>query len=635
MSRPPCPEASAPTRVELCGLLSAEIGGRRIDAALPGRKGRQLFACMVVGRRRPMSRDELIDVVWPDEAPADPDGAFATLLTRLRTALGPGVLCGRGELVLDLGEDAWVDWEAARDSVAAAEARLATGDARAALEIGSAGLEIARRPLLPGISTPWIEDRRRDLVEVRAALLETSGRAALQLGGEHLPAAERSARELIDREPYRESAYALLMETHAARGNVAEALCVYDEVRRLLREELGLTPAPPLTALAGRLLEQPDDRAAAAPSAPAAALPPSPLPAAIAAVAARPFAGRRPELRRLLTSVLERPAAEPHVVAVTGEAGIGKTRLAAEVAARAHEQGHEVLHGRAERDGATPYQPFVEALRHHLAHDDALARELAPILRPELAELARLVPELRRAVPARPDEELAEPGVRLQRGCDAVTALCAAVARSRPLLLVLEDLQWADRAALDLLRQVARATQGARVTIVVTLRDDEPLRPELRAVLLELLRERALDRIALNELDESETIELVAAQCPAGATPGVIEAIRAEGGGNPFFVEELVRRELPGGALPVGLRDVVESRLERLPAATRHALAIAAAAGCAFDVATVARSADAQPGAILGTIAHAVRAGVLVADAARPDQFAFRHGLVRRALLAR
>ena len=627
-----------PARVELCGLLSAEIGGRRVEAALPGRKGRQLFACLVVGRQRPMGRDELIDVVWPDEAPADPDGAFSTLLTRLRTALGPGVLCGRGELILDLGDDAWVDWEVARESVAAAEEALAAGDSRAALELGSAGLEIARRPLLPGLSTPWIEDRRRDLVEARAALLETSARAALRLGGEHLPAAERSARELIEREPYRESAYALLMETHAARGNVAEALCVYDEVRRLLREELGLTPAPPLTALAGRLLEQPDapepGATPAQPAPPAAGTTPAPLPAAIAAMAARPLAGRGPELSRLVTAVLERPAGEPHVVAVTGEAGIGKSRLAAEVAARAHDQGHEVLRGRAERDGVIPYQPFVEALRHHLAHDDAVARELAPILRPELAELARLVPELRRAVPARPDEEPAEPEVRLQRGCDAVAALCAAIARSRPLLLVLEDLQWADRAALLLLRQVAHATQGARVSIVVTLRDDEPLGPELRAVLLDLLRERALDRIALGELDENETVALVAAQCSAEAAPGVIEAIRAEAGGNPFFVEELVRRGLPGGALPVGLCDVVELRLARLPAATRQTLAIAAAAGSAFDVATVARHADVQPDAILGTMAHAVRAGVLVADTGRPDRFAFRHGLVHSALLA-
>src|SRR5215210_955967 len=103
----PAPPATvpAPARVELCGLLSAEIGGRRVDAALPGRKGRQLFACLVVGRRRPMSRDELIDVVWPTDAPADPDGAFSTLLTRLRTALGPDVLLGRGELILDLGDD--------------------------------------------------------------------------------------------------------------------------------------------------------------------------------------------------------------------------------------------------------------------------------------------------------------------------------------------------------------------------------------------------------------------------------------------------------------------------------------------------------------------------------------------------
>ena len=127
---------------------------------------------------------------------------------------------------------------------------------------------------------------------------------------------------------------------------------------------------------------------------------------------------------------------------------------------------------------------------------------------------------------------------------------------------------------------------------------------------------------------------LVAAQCSAEAAPGVIEAIRAEAGGNPFFVEELVRRGLPGGALPVGLRDVVESRLARLSAATRQTLAIAAAAGCAFDVATVARHADVQPDAILGTMAHAVRAGVLVADTGRPDRFAFRHGLVHSALLA-
>jgi DNA-binding SARP family transcriptional activator len=484
-----CPPRAV-TRIELCGALCAEIGGRRVAGALPGRKGRLLFAYLVVGRERPLSRDELIDVVWPGDAPVDPDAAFATLLTRLRTAVGPGVLRGRRELVLDLGADAWVDWEFARDAVAAAEARLASGDAEAALELSAEALEIARRPLLPGLSTHWIEDRRRDLVELQAALLETMTRAALGLGGERLPAAERSARELIEREPYRESAYALLMETHAARGNIAEALRVYDELRRLLRDELGLTPSPPLTELAGRLLEQ---------EAPApAGTSPAPLPPALAARAARPFADREAELRSLLAGLPPRPAGAAHVLAVTGAAGAGKSRLAAEAAARAHRDGHEVLHGHAQRDGLTAYEPFVGALRPRLAHCDTVARELAALFGPELAELAQVVPELRSAVPGWAGAGTSDPDVRLRRICDAVAALCTAIARSRPLVLVLEDLQWTGRAALLVLRQLAHATQGADVTVLLTLRDDEPLRPELEALLDDLARDRVLDRIALS-----------------------------------------------------------------------------------------------------------------------------------------
>src|SRR4051794_28008569 len=200
----PAPAAPAPggTRIALCGTLIVEIAGCRVDPLLPGRKGRQLFACLVIGRGRPISRDELIDAVWPDDTPADPDGTLSTLLTRLRAAIGRDLIQGRGELGLDLGDDAWVDWDAAHDSVGASERLLAAGDARGALERAAAGLEIARRPLLSGVSTPWLEDRRRELVETHVALLETAGRAALRLGHEYLPAAERNARELIEREPY-------------------------------------------------------------------------------------------------------------------------------------------------------------------------------------------------------------------------------------------------------------------------------------------------------------------------------------------------------------------------------------------------------------------------------------------------
>jgi DNA-binding SARP family transcriptional activator len=217
-SHPAALAADCETRIQLCGTLIVEIAGRRVDHLLPGRKGRQLFACLLIGRDRPISRDELIDAVWPDDSPADPDGTLSTLLTRLRSAVGRELIQGRGELLLDLGDGAWVDWDVAHNSVGESERLLVDGDARGALEVACAGLEIARQPLLAGISTPWLEDHRRDLVEACAALLETAARAALRLGRDHLPVAERSARELIEREPYRESAYGLLMEIHAARA---------------------------------------------------------------------------------------------------------------------------------------------------------------------------------------------------------------------------------------------------------------------------------------------------------------------------------------------------------------------------------------------------------------------------------
>lgn len=127
-SPPPLPDASADrsgTRIQLCGALVAEIAGRRGDPLLAGRKGRQLFACLVVGRHRPTSRDELIEVVWHEESPADPDGTLSTLLTRLRAAVGRELIQGRSELVLDLGDNAWVDWDVAHGSVGAAERTVA------------------------------------------------------------------------------------------------------------------------------------------------------------------------------------------------------------------------------------------------------------------------------------------------------------------------------------------------------------------------------------------------------------------------------------------------------------------------------------------------------------------------------
>lgn len=525
-------------RIQLCGPLLAEIDGVRVDTALPGRKGRLLFACLVISGGRSMSRDELIGIIWPEASPADPEGTFSTLLTRLRTAIGHERVIGCRELALDLG-DAWIDWDVARASAPAAEALLAAGDPAEAIEQATAGLEIARRPFLPGISTPWPEDRRRELDELATALLEVGGRAALALGAQFLPAAERSARELIEREPYRESGYALLMETHAARGNVAEALRVYDDLRRLLREELGITPAPAVTAVASRLLDSQDTE----PSLPAVIVPNDaevPLPPPLTAVCGRPLIGRQAELEALTTAVARIVPGSYRMLVISGAAGIGKTRLAGAVAERARDLGADVLHGRVQRDAVAPCQPILEALRRYLAHDDGVAHELAPMLASELAELARHVPELRRAVVPPADGLPRDADVRRTRVFDAVAGLLEGMARRRPLLLVLEDLQWAEEQTLALVRHIARGTHGGRVALLLCVRDDEPVGPHLRALFVDVHRERMLEHVALGPLSIAETAALVAAH-RGSAAPGELQSIFDDAGGNPFRVEELLR----------------------------------------------------------------------------------------------
>ena len=634
------------TQVSLCGPLIAEIDGRRAEAALPGHKGRLLFASLIVGRGTPIARDELIETIWAERPPVDPDAAFSTLLTRLRSALGPGVVEGRGELTLVLDADAWIDWEVAQCSAAAAERHLVACDARAALDSAVAGLEIVRRPFLPDVgrqTTRWVEERRQELRDLHSALLEAAGRSALSLGGEQLPAAERSARELADREPYRESAYALLMEAHVARGNVAEALRVYDELRQRLRAELGLTPAEAVTRLATRLLEQPAVASVAhttpapvAPDVPRAAGPGSGatsvvsaqlrLPVGLKAAGRGELVGRRQELRRLVDAGSGVVNGGGRAFVFTGEAGVGKTRLAAEVAVRARRSGFDVLHGRAERSGVTPYQPFVDAIRRALSDRPAAGRAVDASLAPELSELARLVPELRAIVPL-PDGPT-EPEFRQHRVFTAVTALLGALTRERPVLLVLDDLQWADGPTLLLFRHTVRIAHAERLLVIATVRNDEPLAHELREVVHELCVEGSLDPLAVNGVNREEATALMAAD----ATGGMAERLWQETGGNPYLI-----RQFTGSIdddIPVAICDAVDARLLRLSMTARSAVVAAARSGRIFDIAQVSACSGVPEHEVAAALGEAMRVGLIARASGQPRQLAFRHPVFRRALLA-
>jgi len=238
----------AATRIQLCGRLVGEVAGRRIENELPGRRGRLLFAFLVVNRLRTASRDELVEAVWPGGRDG---GGLAPLLSKLRRLVE---LEGRSRIRIVLPGDAWVDVDAATEGLHRAEAAVARRDWTAAWGPARAAQHVARRGFLPGEEAPWVSEERRRLEEIHTRSLELVAEACVNIGGGELDTAERAARALVREQPFRETGWRLLMRVLDARGNRAEALKVYDELRGLLREELGTAPSSATQALHGELL---------------------------------------------------------------------------------------------------------------------------------------------------------------------------------------------------------------------------------------------------------------------------------------------------------------------------------------------------------------------------------------------
>jgi DNA-binding SARP family transcriptional activator len=582
-----------PTRIQLCRRLQIEWEGER--PALPGNQGRLLFAYLVLHRARPVRRDELLEVLWSGEgAPASPEAVLSAPLSRLRKALGPGRLEGRGELVLALPADAWIDWEVAFDGLREAHAAVSEGRWRAAWEAARGALTIADGGLLPGLEARWIDVKRAELAELRVELLEVVATAGARLGGPELPHAEQAARAAVDAAPFRESARAALIEVLRARGNVADALRAFEDARTLLREELGATPGPLLQRLHHELL-----RAEPAPV-------PSSLPARLAAVLETPLVGRREPLARLRAELRGVREGRGGVVLVTGEGGIGKTRLIAETAAVA--EGFMVLYGRCEEDQLFPFGPWVEMLER--------------VELPEEPALRRLLPEHALADPGDPESEL-------RQLYGAVVALLRRLSERRPLLVIIDDLHWADRSSLLLGRHLVRTLGAGRVLMLGSYRDTElGARHPLLDVLADLERDRPLPRIPLRGLDAAEVAEL------AGIEFEAARELREETHGNPFFVQQLVRHRRESGAdrVSAGLRDVIVRRVARLPGEAGRVLGVAALVGREFELGLVELVVDVGEDDLLDLFDAAVAAGILDEVADAPGRYSFVHALVRTTL---
>ena len=629
-----------------------------------------LLAYLVLARDRPVGREELIGALWPDHAPRSQDAALRTLLSRLRSVLGPTVLVGRDELVLELPEPAWVDVEAASLQVERADQALRAGDPRGAWALAQVPLNIASRGLLPRAQAVWLEGRRRDLADIRLRALEVIGHAGLAMGGTQLGSVQRAARALITAEPYRESGYVLLMQSLEVQGNVAEALRVFDQLRTLLRDELGTVPSPDAIAAHEALLRHqawpavPDaeqqnggqldpvssESQESEPRGEDESVQVIPLAAELRALAVSAMIGRVAELEELERWLArsgfqyEADMRSERVLLITGDPGVGKSRLLAETASRAHAAGTLVLAGRAPEETLVPFQPFLEALGHYIA--TAPLPDLRVHTRVHGAELSRLVPELRRRLPELPPTEVGDSETERYRLFEAVVGLLGDLSASIPVLIAIDDLHWADRPTLMLLRHLARAPGLGRLSIIGAYRAVERWSEGYSAALAGLRHERLMRQIELAGLPERDTARLVGLRVGRPPTAEFAQALYAETEGNPFFIEEMLRHledsgvevrsagafDLQRFGLPDDVRELISRRLARLSDDALETMRVAAVIGRDFDGVLLETVLALDEDRFLAALDQALATGLVAESATSPGSYSFAHALIRETL---
>ncbi len=243
-------------RVQLCGPLVVEFDGRLVTQALPGRMGRALVGFLAAHRRRAHARDELIEALWPEGAPAGAGAKLSALLSGTRRALGAEFVSGRSEVRLALPRDAYVDLEVAEEAIHRAQSSVDRGEWERAWGPSQVALFVARRGFLPEVDAPWAATWRQRVGEIRLSSLECLAASSLGLQRSEFATGEKAARELVAAAPLRERGHVLLMRTLAARGNTAEALLAYEHLQTVLDEELGTAPGPEPRALVARLRDE-------------------------------------------------------------------------------------------------------------------------------------------------------------------------------------------------------------------------------------------------------------------------------------------------------------------------------------------------------------------------------------------
>ena len=613
---------------------------------LGGPKQRALLAALALHRGRAVAVDTLADIVWNGTPPPGVSGTMQGYVAGLRRALEPGrTTRGGGKLLVteqpgyalrlpEIDQDSSA-FEAAVASSHSATAPLADALCRGrALPPGSpdaAGLDALHRALEEALalwrgvayadlgSSPAAEAERGRLEELRVLASEDHAALGILLGLHATVAAELDA--LTRQHPLRERAWALRALALAGSGRQADALAVLRQVRDVLDEELGLEPGPELRAVQTAVLRQETGTTTPAPA-------PPPAPATVApdsdTHAPLPFpslwgwslAGRDDELatlKDLVDRTIAGTGGDPAFAALTGDPGIGKSRLTIEAATYASEQGMTIAWGRCSQDDG------------------------APALWPWATVLERLGAGL-------PSGGASDDSGAAFRAWEAVVERVLAAATAGPLMLVIDDLHWADTSSLRVLRLLTEAAvaegAGPRLLVVTTWREHPPPEGALAEVAEALARKHAL-RLQLRGISSEATAQVFGQISDSEPTAEETEALRRRTEGNPFFLVEYARLARDRGDLgsllaeaqpPAAVNEVLSRRIATLEDGTRDLLQSASVLGRIFELGTLAVTAGRDEDAVLDALDPALAAGLVDEDGV--DRFRFTHALVRDTVLA-
>lgn len=630
--------------VRVLGPLEVTSQGRSV--VIRGAQERRLLVRLALEAARVVSTNHLVEAIWGDDAPASAEASLRVLVSRVRKALSaagspdaletrpPGYLLAADEVdVTGFGELA----------IAGRKELLAGRPFVAAARLADA-LALWHGDRLAEGSSDYLHVEADRLDQLRLGVLEDRIEADLACG-RHRDVLDELA-VLCPSHPLREGLWAHWMTALYRCHRQGDALKTYQQLRRTLASELGLDPSPALQQLEAAVLGHEPSLAA-----PTTTIPTQRPRLLVPIDTVGPeLAGREAELKVLWALWEAARAGTSKTALVSGDAGIGKTRLLRELAHHALEHGGTVAYGRCDSDLSIPYQPFRESLAEVLAQ---FPQALDGVGTAELAELRRFLPGMADPGPGAPALAKVDPDLERYLLFGTLASLVGACSSASPLVLILDDLHWADRPTLQLLQHLTGMNLG-RVMLVGAHRDSERIDGPLVETLGELHRHSTVTRIPLKGLTRDEAVRLLTSTAglePDASAQQLVRLLHDETAGNPFYLTEMLRHlldtqaiaALPDGrctaslgienvGLPDSIREVIRARLARLGAETTSVLSCAAVIGEEFDLEVLAGATGVAEERLLDRMEEAGRTALIHEVADKVGRFRFAHAIVQHTL---